>query len=956
MNKRFFTLMAAVLLAGAPFANEALATPTASPYATATALSSGFKFVLSDNLATPKYVTVTKDATNGTATVDALSETDVTKAAQFEIKNYSSSTKTFELWVDGYKVVNGTTSTFYAGAGSAAVGNCTFTNIYTISVGASGTAILPAGVKANKLSETITNAELNANLSGQGFKFNFPEAVSQPDVNPFGDQMIAIKSGDVRTGLSIASGTAAGDSICFVKADKAGKDLLAKIGAGSAVKADYEAASFIVVDPASNFGITGLNVTDAAGQGFTTVKGDKLNATNAKATGKINIENAIFKVLEDDKLNAADEYTLSAGSVDVYNGSSEVLDKPVNVGAYSLTAGGLKTYVTTVTGTMSDRLALASTASNNYVTAADVLSTTGPAVYNIFFQGDATSAGQASSYYGKYLVYDPTAGTALDTLAKAPAKVDPKLAEAQWYVSKVSPKGKVTFKNKQNATTGVGAELELQLYKTATPGVFDVNDGIRLGTQGANVVRLIPAVEDGTYLTVSEAQQKLGAELVFNGTGNVNVDKIYMNYDKATSAFVPTTDESKNFTWFFGKAKEVEREITYAYLKNNGVETAKDTLKIQLYNLLDENGSGFYWESLTSTYGLTSTAASMFSYAFRKYADGTYAMIEALSNTYPTIANPMTAVEMVVNTSRGVFASQFLNTASKNFAKVTIDFKELGESLESVSRHATLVAENGGISLQENAKGVLEGVFAGDPLTFWLDTADTDADVPSFYISKGIPTDEEEEVATKAADELEVRWFMYSPNDSAYYWNANEAKYETDPNYYLPYTTDVKVIFRPAALVGVDTLATIKGNDEVLVSKKAKAGVCEAGVENFKFNIVRPIGVEEYNIVNAKGDYLYNLNGVLGFTNNVNKALAITIGEGDATANEAIEAESNVQVIGGQGVVTVQGAAGKVITVANILGQTIANQVAASDNVTIAVPAGIVVVAVDGEATKVVVK
>ena len=73
----------------------------------------------------------------------------------------------------------------------------------------------------------------------------------------------------------------------------------------------------------------------------------------------------------------------------------------------------------------------------------------------------------------------------------------------------------------------------------------------------------------------------------------------------------------------------------------------------------------------------------------------------------------------------------------------------------------------------------------------------------------------------------------------------------------------------------------------------------------------------------------------------------------EATANEAIEA-AGVQVIGGQGVVTVQGAAGKVITVSNILGQTIANQVAASDNVTIAAPAGVVVVAVEGEATKVV--
>ena len=98
------------------------------------------------------------------------------------------------------------------------------------------------------------------------------------------------------------------------------------------------------------------------------------------------------------------------------------------------------------------------------------------------------------------------------------------------------------------------------------------------------------------------------------------------------------------------------------------------------------------------------------------------------------------------------------------------------------------------------------------------------------------------------------------------------------------------------------------------------------------------------------------MNGKLGFTDDPKQAMAFTLGEGDPTANEAIEAEAGVQVIGGQGVVTVQGAAGKVVTVANILGQTIANQVAASDNVTIAAPAGIVVVAVEGDATKVVVK
>ena len=103
--------------------------------------------------------------------------------------------------------------------------------------------------------------------------------------------------------------------------------------------------------------------------------------------------------------------------------------------------------------------------------------------------------------------------------------------------------------------------------------------------------------------------------------------------------------------------------------------------------------------------------------------------------------------------------------------------------------------------------------------------------------------------------------------------------------------------------------------------------------------------------------YVRILNGVPVLTGDIENAAIFNIAATDeeATANEAIEA-AGVQVIGGQGVVTVQGAAGKVITVANILGQTIANQVAASDNVTIAAPAGVVVVAVEGEATKVVVK
>ena len=75
-----------------------------------------------------------------------------------------------------------------------------------------------------------------------------------------------------------------------------------------------------------------------------------------------------------------------------------------------------------------------------------------------------------------------------------------------------------------------------------------------------------------------------------------------------------------------------------------------------------------------------------------------------------------------------------------------------------------------------------------------------------------------------------------------------------------------------------------------------------------------------------------------------------------ATANETI-ATSDVTVSATNGAVVVKGAAGKAVVVTNILGQTLANTVISSDNASISVPAGIVVVAVEGEeAVKVVVK
>ena len=92
-------------------------------------------------------------------------------------------------------------------------------------------------------------------------------------------------------------------------------------------------------------------------------------------------------------------------------------------------------------------------------------------------------------------------------------------------------------------------------------------------------------------------------------------------------------------------------------------------------------------------------------------------------------------------------------------------------------------------------------------------------------------------------------------------------------------------------------------------------------------------------------------NGVPVVTSNYSEAEVFTVTptEEVATSTDNIEATS-VIIIAGEGQIVINGAAGKKVTISNVLGQTIANTVLSSDNTTIAAPAGVVVVAVEGEA------
>ena len=140
-----------------------------------------------------------------------------------------------------------------------------------------------------------------------------------------------------------------------------------------------------------------------------------------------------------------------------------------------------------------------------------------------------------------------------------------------------------------------------------------------------------------------------------------------------------------------------------------------------------------------------------------------------------------------------------------------------------------------------------------------------------------------------------------------------------------------------------DVLLESKGNDENKVSKIG--GFSENSWVQIMDGV--PVLAQSKNI---NGDHTA-IDGTTSLSQLVNQAQIFNLGETEeeATANEDI-ITSSISVIAGNGVVTVKGAAGKNVVITNVLGQTVANTVVASDEAQISTPAGVVVVAVEGEA------
>ena len=262
------------------------------------------------------------------------------------------------------------------------------------------------------------------------------------------------------------------------------------------------------------------------------------------------------------------------------------------------------------------------------------------------------------------------------------------------------------------------------------------------------------------------------------------------------------------------------------------------------------------------------------------------------------------------------------------------------------NQFVTVNAKNEALVVAENALKAAN--YTAEDFTFWLDTAAYTRNgetlvTPEYYVTRGVAADTTTKVDAH-------RMYMYNAADSA-------AKATVNKEQYLAYGS-TRVIFREAQRYGADSL--IVAGDTLTLDGKKTATIAKpkAGVNNFRFNFLQAKDEAEgvYNI--KSGDnYLRNLNGVLVIGDAEEAAMVTVNTTGAPTANEANPSVSEVKVIATEGGVQIVGAEGKKVVVSNILGQVIANTVLSSSDATIAAPAGIVVVAIEGEdAVKAIVK
>ncbi len=740
-------------------------------------------------------------------------------------------------------------------------------------------------------------------------------------------------------------------------------------------KEDFLATTFLAIDPDVCNTTVAADRKNGIGFGLKTVKGSDMNVfteqkdDQASVKGDVYVKNALFTVVQPDMLGKPEVYNIKATARLLTDASKTAhVEKTVYLG--SLVASN-KNYLATASEA-SKALALKTANTTLYDVTELLKSEDAPSIYTIQFVSELYKDGDFAGEKGQYLtVGENGLYTVVDIDATDP--------QYQFVITDVDKEAKtVTFANRQTRET-----VEVSLYKNEDGSYtvynegnkslyiesfdgnevngnvwFDYNGG-KYKLQGTKVnltpitvkdkfASFVNRADDAGLVTFELAKNVDDAPAFYVGAYREN-DAI-----KLAASLRGYTNE-KNMTQFeLVKVGDPDNDnkpfnILNSYVYKNGsrvlTSTAQDTVAYYKYAIkvfgeeyTNNNIIYYYYVNTNSYNGYVMTSATdetnVTKFIIKNNLDGSVSLIgDALLESDGSVNSDMkfAAVSATENNTAAWTSDDYydlpnvLNEGLKTFM--------VGEdpvySYEAVPQHVSFEAVRGGfLTKDENndARLAIANVAAED-LTFWLDTVHSDKNIPSFYILKNGA-------------------FMYNAADSVAN-NLNGDRFQIDKG-------DAKLIFKTGELVTSDTLRTTVDGQSVLVAEKDNAPLkIKGGLKNFQFQIVQSEkGSDEYVIRQLNGGYQYvcQVNNYLTLTNEKDQAYRFVIEKQAApTANEGIEV-SEVKVIAGNGQITIMGAAGKKVVVSNILGKVVANQTISSDNATIAVPAGIVAVAVEGEA------
>ena len=841
--------------------------------------------------------------------------------------------------------------------------------------------------------ESQTADKLNELYNSTGFNLVLNDAKWKDVANIFADQRVkAIKvPANVKSpNTASEKDYAFPEGTYFVISTPADKQPTG----GSALYSWLQQCTFIAVNSVAN----DINDADdrAAGKGFqlTTILGSELNTyqgTNEdnKAHGsQIAAANACFTV---DK-NAGGQYSVALGTF-YYNKAKAADIKPEDAQVSTTSTYWLD--VTAKDGEDHGDLYLTTNnAGQKFIfsmeelftqKAIDWLKTDGMSAYNIQIVKAESEASEDAE--GMYL-YTPAykVNNQNITYAKGAKFVDIDTPETQYVITNVNEEdNSIEFTNRANR----GVKFTAKLYEEAT-GVYSIaisndarntfnytiltvdEDGnIDAATAKSNLhgvwAKITPATVD-KFAGAWDVDNLTEVTMLFARDNTPTSNKLYVHTTNGTALNV--SNKLSDAVQFQLIKDEKPTYITniYAYkagdkvlYRSQGDTVAYYTYKLQAYKdgvaqedkflswntsdyNLDDDGDNFiikYNADAEDAVNLIKVDPSSTEGKRTGYDHTTFVAVNGWNT------NRDKGIEAFNN--KNIVNGTITEALQANDVKTYLNIESPEVTLDPKSSYVTMKSDMGVyITMQEDSRDAI--VVSNEPMTMRLFVTDADRQVPSFLVATGYDNASKE------------RMFLFNPTDSVNYLVA-EGDYDKEYQWGEGLN---KAIFKKAYLneaeAAHDTLYTeIKGKNVAVSNDADNNKNVQGGLDKFKFQIILAEDEDNLYWIRQNGEYLTSVNGKLAFSGDLlyrPQALKVEVTDTDMpTANEGINAaDEAVKVVATNGAVIVKGAEGKNVVVSTILGKVVANEVLNSDNETIAAPAGIVVVSVDGESFKVAVK